>query len=296
MLKNTTRRQFLRRSVGGAVGLAMFTSCAPLGQRVGEMARDRSRAASAAGTRINQPGYGTNASNKLSANEFGDRYFSSRKSVVKMNGIEYVFMPVSNAYEVIVGEEKDNKGNVTRAGIVLAGDNYLPFVAFDRSKMTVTVDPATKQVTYGYDDGTAIVFAKDNTIGKLNTGIRGKMRLSKKRVSHVSEPVFNIPTVHFGLKGYESVAHARIKGSKSDGSLVLIPNPAYAVNMSRGGILQIIPTNGAYVAEAGRIQLKPKTVVTPKKQVDPLEVTVERVPQMVPVQATPTGPVDPNSN
>jgi len=261
-------------------GLVFLAGCSAVSQRTGEIARDGSRDLKNLGTRLNPPAYKTNASDALSARKFGDDYFNSRKSVTNIDGTEYVWMPLAGK-------------NVEVEGKVLAQEEYFPFAAFKRNEMLVRVNPQTREITYGYEDKSAIVFVKDSSIKHVTTNFTGNPsgRAEKNKIIHTSEPGFSVPLINFGVEGLRNVAYG-LDGN-NDKQFILIPSPEYGVNKNRGGVIQYFPTQGAFIAKIGELSLKPIEPKTVPKETPSLEVTVERV-QITPQTETVQAAEDPN--
>ncbi len=242
MKTNIPRRNFLIYYAAGAIGLTA-TGCSFLSQRRDEALRDSGRSLKDLGTRINEPAHETNVSNELSGREFGDGYFNSRVSLTNINGKEYVWMPLTN-YGVKVGEKK------------LSADEYFPFAAFEKSRLLVKIDPENKKTVYSYEDDTATVFVRDDSIDHISTGFKGELSHKTKpgQVSHTSEPEFSVPLINLGVDGFRSVAY--VQDTKT-GQLILVPSPEYGINSRLGGIVQYFPKHGAFVEQIGRISIKP---------------------------------------
>lgn len=265
MKTNISRRNFLKYCAAGAIGLTA-TGCSFLSQRGDEALRDSGRSLKDLGTRINEHAHDTNVSNELSGREFGDDYFNSRVSLTNINGKEYVWMPLTN-YEVKVDERK------------LSADKVFPFAAFEKSKLLVKINPENKTTSYGYEDDTATVFVRDDSIKYISTGFKGELSHKTKpgQVVHTSEPEFSVPLINLGVDGFRDVAY--VQDAKT-GQLILAPSPEYGINSRLGGIVQYFPKHGVFVEQTGRISIKPVKPASKTKEKptspNPIEAKVER--------------------
>ena len=184
--------------------------------------------------------YGTEALDKMTEEEFGDKDFNTLISTTRINGTEYVWIPLNNRLFTVNGRHADPK-------------NYFPFGALERNMMVELIDPTTGTVNYTCenDEGDSIVkvFKHRPKIRKLVTGLRAKPQKMPRyrRVGKVTEPAFEVPLINFDAPGYSRVAYA---GTQE--GLALAVSPRYGINHKIGSVIEYRRSRGGiYVDEIG---------------------------------------------
>lgn len=218
--------------VGGLVAAVLSTALAGCGG-------DRARVHETRAPVPSHAAYKTNAAD-ASYWKFGDKQFDTRTDVVNFNGKEYVFAQIPQGYALKVdGKAVDG----------------LPFVAFDRSRMTTILDLDQRSATYGHEDGTAIGFVRDPSITKVITTRQAQ------RYSAGSELVTNVPEDRFEVPFLSLPGNSRIAYAIDGDEIVFVPDPQIAINNARGteqgGLIEFIG-KGYFVARTGKLELIPR--------------------------------------
>ena len=204
----------------------------------------------ALGDNISKGDYNTHVSQNLKGRSFGDKDFNVEASVTKLNGKEYVWMPLLNRPFRVGGAEYTVEDDQ-----ITPDSKYFPLGALDRSKLIELTDPNTGVEVYSYEDDKFMAFKRDDGIKKLSTGIRAIPRkMSGKNVKRVGESYFTVPEINFAISGLERVSYA----STTDG-LTLSVSPRYGVNHNKGSIVEIYPSNrgGMFVEKEGTFKISP---------------------------------------
>ena len=209
---------------------------------------------------VNAEPYSPRALNEMSENQFGDKDFNTEISVTKINGTEYVWVPIGNREFTVDGLEVNE-------------EEYFPLAALERDKLTELVNPSMGTVTYSYSDSGLIVFEKDESIRRLretNIPMNSREMPRHRRVKNVKESRFEVPLINYGLPGLGRVAY-----SGSPEGLILMVNPRYGLNHGTNSVDLYDNGGNSYIEREATLEI-PFDKTNPVSGKDIVDAVIER--------------------
>jgi len=255
---STLRALLLSTAIGASAGCSALTST-----------WDRTQVAlEDLSARVSAQEYSTNLTG-VESRTFGDKDFNVHSKAVKLGDRNHLFAKLSGDDSVEVN------------GVIYGPEKIFDYVSFPTEIMVEDVDNLTNQVTYGLENGEAVVYLRyespqgNKPIITTNQTAKRQEQQRKRLDVEVRESKFDVP--YFILEGSDKrmyfITNAESMKDPLErkvGDLILTPNPVIRINHGRGygntALIQYLPRNDEIYFEArGKVLQKEGESLIPKK-------------------------------
>jgi len=246
-----TRRQVIRLIAGGtaaaaatAGGIILFTGP---GDQTGETKTKEEKADPSRTSTTGKP-YQTNTA-EMKESSFGDKDFNAGNSMLRLKGgREILFIPRQG-----IGVEVLSNDGFGKKREPLPRDAF-SYLGIDREESIESTDPLTQTLTYETATGKVLAFTPTSR-RFLKTDLQAKVHhvTEEQIVGQVKESEYDADLL--GLEGVPNFAYT----VHQTGAIMLVTNPKFGVDHSRGGLVNFYPGKNGMIYEEVPAKVDPSS-------------------------------------